>query len=188
MTRMFWCSHKALSSSRRSVLVFPGITRWTLVSVWLVGVPCLSHAQQQAIQAPAGLYPPVGIFESDQSSSAGWPTSSWAVGAPRRNGVPLFTFELATNETYRVDCSEPHITQGIDGGGLYAYPGLELGTWRWNPQSHQLVLTATNSSHMASAFPRTLCPDKANPDRLEAVGPFTNYPPVFARSFHRRDG
>ena len=119
-----------------------------------------------------------GVFESDEKFAR----------------LPLFTIEFGTNRTYNVKCSQPDRVQGIDGDGHFSYQGTETGTWRWEPQRHELVLTANKASHMACRFPHIFKVPQDGSARLEAVNPPPERPqnggplwrPFVSPYFHRK--
>ena len=86
------------------------------------------------------------------------------------NGVPLFTLTLETNGTYSVFCASVSVEPKIDGGG-YIVPGFEFGTWRQGGDRYhpELVLTATNRSHMEFLFPSHMKVDQRDLNRLTAI-------------------
>ena len=88
------------------------------------------------------------------------------------NGVPLFTLTLETNGTYFVFCASVFVVPKIDGGG-YVLPGNEFGTWRWGGDRYhpEVVLTATNRSHMNLLFPGHMKVDRRDLNRLSAINP-----------------
>ncbi len=90
------------------------------------------------------------------------------------NGVPLFTLTLETNGTYSVFCARVFIVPLIDGGGSVV-PGYEFGAWRRGGDRYhpEVVLTATNRTHMAEAFPTHMRVDLRDLNRLTAI----NIPP-----------
>ena len=94
------------------------------------------------------------------------------------NGVPLFTLTLETNCTYFVFCASVFVEPTIDGGG-YGLPGSEYGTWRRGGDRYhpEVVLTATNRSHMSLLFPNHMRVDPHDLNRLTAVNP---RPPVMS--------
>jgi hypothetical protein len=91
------------------------------------------------------------------------------------NGVALFTLTLETNSTYFVFCACAFIVPKIDGGGDLV-PGNEFGTWRRGGDRYhpELVLTATNRSHMHLLFPSHMKVDRRDLNRLTAINPAQN--------------
>jgi len=129
-----------------------------LCGLLLFGLAGLCPAQDKD-QHPSGvLQSATGFFESEE----------------KFDERPLFILHLETNGTYHMQCNEPDRVQGIDGGGLFSYQGTEIGTWRWEPQTREIVLKATKASHMAHWFPRIFKIPQGRPERLEAINP----PPV----------
>jgi hypothetical protein len=86
------------------------------------------------------------------------------------NDVPLFTLTLETNGTYFVFCTSVFVEPKIDGGG-YVLPGNEFGTWRTGGDRYhpEVVLTATNRSHMNLLFPNHMKVDQRDLNRLTAI-------------------
>jgi hypothetical protein len=130
--------------------IFPGVC-----SFLLLGLAMVSPAQE--IDRPSGGVPQLatGIFESQA----------------KLGEHPLFILHLETNGTYHVQCNEPDRVQGIDGGGLFSYQGTESGTWRWEPQTHRVVLKATKTGHMARWFPHVFEISQDRSERLGAINP-----------------
>jgi hypothetical protein len=175
-------AHGMACHVRRSLAI---LVTLTLFGAAFLAASCAPQPRQEAGRVSTRVRPPTGIFRSDQPAPS-TPVIRSPAGSLLYSALPLFTFQVATNGTCRVDCFEPDITQGIAGGGRFSYPGRELGIWQWNQQTLELILTVTNTSHMACAFPHALRLDELNPAHLVAVGLLTNFPPVFARSFHCR--
>jgi hypothetical protein len=110
-----------------------------------------------------------GTFESAAHGD------SFFGGGTSTNGVPLFTLTLGTNGTYFVFCASVFVVPDMDADRSYkgVCPGYEFGTWRWVRGYSEVVLTATNRSHMTHFFPTHLKVDQRNPNRLTAI----NTPP-----------
>ena len=149
-----------------------------LLGLLLLSLAPLCPAQDKDGHPGGVLQSLAGVFESEEQFA----------------GVPLFAPQLDTNGTYQVKCSEPDRVQGIDGGGLFSYQGIESGTWRWEPQRQELVLTAAKTSHMAHWFPHIFEIPQDGSARLEAVSPPPERPqnggplwvPLVSPYFHRK--
>jgi len=126
-----------------------------LCGLLLVSLATVCLGQEKEPHLRGVLQPPAGVFESVE----------------KFEGYPLFILHFETNGTYRVQCSDPDPVQGIDGGGFFKYQGTESGVWRWEPQSHEIVLKATKTSHMARWFPHVFKIPQDRFERLEAVNP-----------------
>jgi hypothetical protein len=119
-------------------------------------------SQHPPIAAP--LQSLVGTFESVARGD------SLFVDRTSTNGVPLFTLSMGTNGTYFVFCANVDIERSIDGDN-FMRPGNEFGTWRWDRHHSEVVLTATNRSHMTLLFPSHMKVDQRDLNRLTAINP-----------------
>jgi hypothetical protein len=129
----------------------------------------LCQTPEQASQHPPladSLQPLVGTFESAARGD------SFFGGRTSTNGVPVFTLALGTNGTYFVFCASIFLEPKIDGGD-FILPGNEFGTWRWDRHHSEVVLTATNRSHMNLLFLSHMKVDQRDLNRLTAI----NTPP-----------
>lgn len=129
----------------------------------------LGQTPEQAAQHPApldSLQTLVGTFESAARGD------NFFADRTSTNGVPLFTLTLETNGTYFVFCASVFVVPLIDGGGSIV-PGNEIGTWRRGGDRYhpEVVLTATNRSHMALLFPSHMKVDRGDLNRLTAINP-----------------
>jgi len=167
---------RATDQRRYMKTLFPAFR--ALYGLLLLSLVTVCLAQQKDRQPSSLPQPATGIFESED----------------KFDGHPLFILHLETNGTYQVQCNQPEYVQGIDGGGLFSYQGKESGTWRWEPQSHQIVLKATKASHMAQWFPHVFKIPEDESVRLEAVNPPPQGPqngrplwlPLVSPYFHRK--
>ena len=114
------------------------------------------------------LQPLAGTFESVARGDSFF-------GGGTSNAAPLFTLTLATNGTYFVFCASVDIERSIDGDN-FIRPGNEFGLWRLGGDRYhpEVVLTATNRSHMTLLFPSHMKVDRRDLNRLTAVNPLQN--------------
>ena len=140
------------------------------VFLLLVCAQGLCQTPPQASQLRLGvdaLQTLAGTFESEARGD-----SFFAGKTDSSNGVPLFALTLGTNGTYSVFCASIFIEAKIDGGSFIC-PGYEFGTWRWGGDRYhpEVVLTATNRSHMNLLFPSHMKVDRRDPNRITAINP-----------------
>lgn len=120
-----------------------------------VALPWGVTAQQKTTppyQSPA----PTGTYAPPR------PVRKNLFGLMETNGVPAFTLRLETNGTYVAQASKPHYSQGINGTGLFSYPDVARGTWRWDARAREFLLEPGKFTFDIKRLPV----DKRNPNHL----------------------
>jgi hypothetical protein len=121
-----------------------------------IASPWRATAQQKATPAPNQSSAPTGTYAPPS------PVRRNLIGLLETNGVAAFTLRFETNGTYVAEASEPRHSHGIDGTGLFSYPDVARGTWRWNAQTREFLLEPGEFTFYLKRLPV----DKGNPNHL----------------------
>ena len=119
----------------------------SILAVLIIGFsPWSGWTQSNETHSASGSAAPTGTYGCDLRIWVG-PLLPRQPGAPplfpgnETNKVPLFTLRLETNGTYVATSAVPHLSAGIDGYGVYSFLDEGRGTWLWDSQKREFLLT-----------------------------------------------